>query len=180
MSNISELVRNTLDDRAKAEDVLYEGIAFRNKVSKDLLSLLYQVDNLTWQACQDEGQIDQVLDNIHSKVEELKASYETSLFIIPTPEQFRWLESRLNELLEMIKDRWDSHISYLKKEYYQRNLRVEGGLGYTRMFLDEDWAVMDQSWSSKHPIPELKDRVKVISDTVHTLTLNQRAIAHEI
>ena len=39
---------------------------------------------------------------------------------------------------------------------------------------------MDQSWSSKHPIPELKDRVKVISDTVHTLTLNQRAIAHEM
>ena len=137
------------------------------------------MDNLTWQACQVEGQIGPLLDIIHSKAEELRANQEHS-DPNPSPQQFKWLESRLNELLEMIKDRGDSHISYLKKEYYQRNLRVEGGLGYTRMFLDKDWAVMNQSWSSKHPIPELKDRVKVISDTVHTLTLNQRAIAHEM
>ena len=179
MSSVSELVRNTLDARADAENLLSEGIEIRNKLSKDLNSLLNQVDNLTWQACQVEGQIGPLLDIIHSKAEELRANQEHS-DPNPSPQQFKWLESRLNELLEMIKDRWDSHISYLKKEYYQRNLRVEGGSGYTRMFLDEDWAIMDQSWSSKHPIPELKDRVKVISDTVHTLTLNQRAIAHEM
>ena len=180
MSNIPELVRNTLDARAEAEDVLSEGIAFRNKISKDLHSLLTQVDNLTWQACQDEGHIGHVLDNIHSKVEELKASQETSLSIIPTPEQFKWLESRLNELLDMIKDRGDSHILDLKEDYYKRQLKVKGGSGYSRRFLDDDWTVMDLSWSSKHPIPELKDRVKVISDTVFTLTLNQRAIALEM
>ena len=80
----------------------------------------------------------------------------------------------------MIKDRGDSHILDLKEDYYKRQLKVKGGSGYSRRFLDEDWTVMDLSWSSKHPIPELKDRVKVISDTVFTLTLNQRAIALEM
>ena len=41
--SISELVRKTLDERAEAEDVLSEGIAFRNKISKELHSLLTQV-----------------------------------------------------------------------------------------------------------------------------------------
>merc|ERR1712082_250496 len=122
----------------------------------------------------------QVLDNIHSKVEELKASYDTSLFIIPTPEQSRWLESRLTELLESIKDRGNKHILDLKAECYNRHLKSNGGKGYTRRYLDEDWTVMDLSWTSKHPIPELKDRIKVVSDTVSTLALNQRAIAEEL
>ena len=56
MSSVSELVRNTLDARANAENLLSEGIETRNKLSKDLHSLLNQVDNLTWQACQGEGQ----------------------------------------------------------------------------------------------------------------------------
>ena len=77
------------------------------------------MDNLTWQACQDEGHIGSVLDIIHSKVEELKASQETS-DPNPTPVQFKWLESRLNELLDMIKDRGDSHILDLKEDYYKR------------------------------------------------------------
>ena len=80
----------------------------------------------------------------------------------------------------MIKDRGDTHILDLKDEYYKRQLKSKGGSGYSRRFLDDDWAVMDLSWTSKHPIPELKDRIKVISDTVSTLTLNQRAIALEM
>ena len=179
MSPISELVKNSLDARANADNLLSDGIKLRNKVSKDLTSLLTQVDNLTWQACQDEGQVGPILDIIHSKAEELKDNLEYS-DLNPTPEQFSWLESRLNELLEMLKRRGDSHISYLKDDYYKRQLKIEGGSGYTKMFLEDDWAIIDQSWPSNHPIPELKDRVLVISDTVHTLTLNQRALAHEI
>ena len=48
------------------------------------------------------------------------------------------------------------------------------------MFLEDDWTIIDQSWPSNHPISELKDRVLVISETVHVLTLNQRALAHEL
>ena len=164
MSPISELVKNSLDARANADNLLSDGIKLRNKVSKDLTSLLSQVDNLTWQACQ---------------AEEIKENLEYS-DLNPTPEHFSWLESQLNELLEMIKRRGDSHISYLKDEYYKRQLKIEGGSGYTKMFLEDDWAIIDQSWPSTHPIPELKDRVMVVSDTVHVLALNQRALAQEI
>ena len=70
MSSVSELVRNTLDARADAENLLSEGIEIWNKLSKDLNSLLNQVDNLTWQACQGEGQIGPIIDIIHSKADE--------------------------------------------------------------------------------------------------------------
>ena len=50
MSSVSELVRNTLDARADAENLLSEGIEIWNKLSKDLNSLLNQVDNLTRRA----------------------------------------------------------------------------------------------------------------------------------
>ena len=179
MNSISELVRNNLEARTEADNLLSEGIEICNKFSKDLHSLLIQVDNLSWQACQEDGLIGPILDIIHSKAEDLKASQEHS-DPSPTPKQFKWLESQLNGLLDMLKDRGDSHISDLKDDHYKRQLKVKGGPGYTRMFLDEEWTVMDQSWSSKHPIPELKDRIKVISDTVYTLNLNQRAIAHEM
>ena len=178
--SISELVRKNLDDRASAEDVLNEGIAFRNKANNELISLSDYVDSLTWQACQDGGHIDQVLDNVHAKAEELKANFANSLFVIPTPEQTRWLESQLTELLETIKNRGNKHILDLKADRYNEHLRINGGDGYTFRYLKRGWSVQDLSWTSKHPIPELKDRIKVVSDTVFTLTLNQRAIACEL
>ena len=48
------------------------------------------------------------------------------------------------------------------------------------MFLEDDWTIIDQSWPSNHPIPELKDRLMVLGDTVHVLSLNQRASTHKI
>ena len=78
MSPISELVKNSLDARANADNLLSDGIKLRNKVSKDLTSLLSQVDSLTWQACQEGGQVGPILDIVHSKAEEIKYNLEYS------------------------------------------------------------------------------------------------------
>ena len=102
MSPISELVQNSLDARAAADILLGDGINLRNKVSKDL----------TWKACQEGGQVGPILDIVHSKAGEIKDNLEYS-DLNPTPEQFSWLETRLNELIDMLKRRGDSHISYL-------------------------------------------------------------------
>ena len=179
MSPISELVQNSLDARAAADIVLGDGIKLRNKVRKGLSSLLTQVDSLTWKACQEGGQVGPILDNVHSKAKEIKDNLEYS-DLNPTPEQFSWLVSQLNELIDILKERGDSHISDLKDDYYKCQLKIKGGSGYTKMFLEDDWTIIDQSWPSNHPIPELKDRVLVLGETVHVLTLNQRALAQEI
>ena len=84
MSPISELVQNSLDARAAADIVLGDGIKLRNKVSKDLSSLLTQVDSLTWKACQEGGQVGPILDNVHSKAKELTDKIKNS-DLNPTP-----------------------------------------------------------------------------------------------
>ena len=68
----------------------------------------------------------------------------------------------------------------MEKEKYSDSLKVQGVTGYTKRFLDEDWSVLDSSFTSFHPIPELKDRVLHLSDTVQALGENQRAMALEM
>ena len=68
MSPITELVQNSLDARAAVDIVLGDGIKLRNKVSKDLTSLLTQVDSLTWKACQEGGQVGPILDNVTQRL----------------------------------------------------------------------------------------------------------------
>ena len=98
----------------------------------------------------------------------------------PTPEQFDWLATRLDELTNTLKERGETHILDLKTEHYVFSLRIKGGKGYTKKFLDQDWSIIDFSFPSDHPIPELKDRVITHSDTVQVLSVNQRTMALEI
>ena len=60
------------------------------------------------------------------------------------------------------------------------SLRVQRGTGYTKKFFDEDWSIIDLSFSSNHPIPELKVRVITLGDTVQVLSVNQQGMALEI
>ena len=116
MSSILETVRQSLDARAEAGDVTFQGIRLRNKLSKDLSDLLSYVDTLSWKACQEGGQVGPILDNVHSRAKEITDNLENS-DLNPTPEQFSWLVSRLNELIDTLKERGESHISDLKDEY---------------------------------------------------------------
>ena len=99
MSSISETVRLSLDARAVADTVLGEGIKLRNKVSKDLSSLLTHVDTLSWKACQEGGQVGPILENVHKQARAITEDLVNS-DLNPIPEQFKWLATRLDELTD--------------------------------------------------------------------------------
>ena len=90
MSSISETVCQSLDARIVADNVCFQGIRLRNKISRDLSSLLSYMDTLSWKACQEGGQVGPILDIVHSKADEIKDNLEYS-DLNPTPEHFSWL-----------------------------------------------------------------------------------------
>ena len=89
-----------------------------------------------------------------------------------TPKQLGWLHDRLDELHELLESRGELHIQALKREKYSDSLHVKGGTGYTQRFLGKDWSVYRNN-HCVHPIPELQDRVLLLSDTTQALSENQ-------
>ena len=87
---------------------------------------------------------------------------------------------QIDELSNTLKDRGALHISDLEDKDYNRSLKLKGGTGYTKRLLDEEWSILDTSFTSFHPIPELKDRVLHLSDTVQALCEKKQAMALEM
>ena len=104
MSSISETVHHSLDARIVADNVCFQGIRLRNKISRDLSSLLSYVDTLSWKACQEGGQVGPILDNVHEHAAVITDNLEKSN-LNPSPDQIGWLAARLDELSNTLKDR---------------------------------------------------------------------------
>ena len=97
--------------------------------------LLSQVDILTWEAYQNEGNIGSILGKVYDPAGAITYDIETST-LHPTPDQLQWLLDRLDELSNTLKDRGALHISDLEDKDYNRSLKLKGGMGYTKRFLD--------------------------------------------
>ena len=131
----------------------------------DLLSL---TDTLTWEAYQNEGKVDLTLEAVYERAGQIIFDV-TESHPPPSQDQLRQLTDRLDQLSIRLRDRGDKHISDLNKKEYKISLKIKGGTGYTRRFLEEDWSILDTSYKSLHPIPELKDRVLTLRDTSKAL-----------
>ena len=172
MRSISEAVGQSLDARAASGEATFQAINLSNKLHKDLSDLLSNVVTLAWEACQAGDKLGPILDKVHERAAVITNDLEKSKFN-PTPDQTSWLMERFDELTNTLKTRGEPHILDLKKEKYSDSLKVQGGTGYTKRFLYEDWSILDSSFPSSHPIPELKDRVLHLTDTIQALSLNQ-------
>ena len=115
MNSISEAVRTSLDARAASGDATFQIINLRNKLHKDLSDLLAQVDTLTWEACQTEGNFGSILEMVYERAAAITNDIENSN-LHPSPGQLIWLNKRLDELTNTLQDRGQLHISDLKKE----------------------------------------------------------------